>query len=64
VEHFSTILSLQVEYFRGIRTSAIRRMWRKAEELKEDTIAKIYQMKVQFERKANTRLSALTFFVK
>ena len=39
-------------------------MWRKAEELKEDTIAKIYQMKVQFERKANTRLSALTFFVK
>jgi hypothetical protein len=64
VEHFSTILPLQVEYFRGIKTRAIRSMRRKAEELKEDTIAKIYQMKVQFERKANTRLSALTFLVK
>ena len=38
-------------------------MWRKAEEVK-DTKAKIYQLKVQFERKANTRLFVLTFFVK
>jgi len=39
-------------------------MWRKAEEVKEDTKAKIYQLKVQFGRKANTRLSAPTFYVK
>jgi hypothetical protein len=64
VENVSTILPLRVEYFRGIRTRAIKRMWRKVEEVKEDTIAKICQMKVQFERKANTRLSSLTFFVK
>jgi hypothetical protein len=36
----------------------------KAEDVKEDTKARIYQLIIQFGRKANTRLSALTFFVK
>jgi len=39
-------------------------MWKKGEEVKKDTKEKIYQSEVQFGKRNNTRLSALTFFVK